>query len=148
MTLSEDEEEERRAALEAGIPLPRDPNPVRRELERHDQRYPVEGLPALREQTQAGEQQRLTEMEELKSKEAAGSYLVQVAHFAQAESAVSLLQKLMNDGYDGTVLTRTEQGGTTHWVQLGPYATEAKAQAVARDVNATLGFSSLVIVEP
>jgi cell division septation protein DedD len=108
----------------------------------------VEDLPELRARTEAGEQQRLSEMEALKKKEAAGSYLVQVAHFALAESAVSLLQKLMADGYDGTVLTRTEPGGTTHWVQLGPYATEAKAQAVARDVNATLGFSSLVIVEP
>jgi general secretion pathway protein D len=148
MTLSEDEEEERRAALESGIPLPRDPNPVRRELERHDEKYPVEQLPELRAQTESGEQKRLQEMEALKSKEAGGTYLVQVAHFAQAESAVSLLQKLMSDGYDGSVLTRTEQGETTHWVQLGPYATEAKAQAVARDVNATLGFSSLVIVEP
>ncbi len=148
MTLSEDEEEERRAALEAGIPLPRDPNPVRRELERHDDRYPVEGLPDLRARTEAGEQRRLSELEAQKHQEASGSYLVQVAHFAQAESAVSLLQKLIADGYDGTVLTRTEQGGTTHWVQLGPYATEAKAQAVARDVNATLGFSSLVVVEP
>ena len=87
-------------------------------------------------------------MEALKAKEAGGTYLVQVAHFAQAESAVALLQKLMEDGYDGSVLTRTEQGETTHWVQLGPYPTESKAQAVARDVNATLGFSSLVIVEP
>ncbi|MEX2205068.1 MAG: type II secretion system secretin GspD [Myxococcota bacterium] len=148
MALSEEEEEERRAALESGIPLPRDPNPVRRELERHDQKYPVEQLPELRAQTEAGEQKRLHEMEALKAKEAGGTYLVQVAHFAQAESAVSLLQKLMGDGYDGSVLTRTEQGETTHWVQLGPYPTEAKAQAVARDVNATLGFSSLVIVEP
>ena len=87
-------------------------------------------------------------MEALKAKEASGTYLVQVAHFALAESAVSLLQKLIGDGYDGSVLTRTEQGTATHWVQLGPYPTEAKAQAVARDVNATLGFSSLVIVEP
>jgi general secretion pathway protein D len=148
MTLSEDEQEERRAALESGIPLPRDPNPVRRELERHDEQYPVEQLPELRAETQAGEQKRLSEMEALKAKEAGGTYLVQVAHFAQAESAVSLLQKLIGDGYDGSVLTRTEQGETTHWVQLGPYPTEAKAQAVARDVNATLGFSSLVIVEP
>ncbi len=148
MNLSEDEAEERRAALEAGIPLPRDPNPVRRELERHDQKYPIEQLPELREQTEAGEQQRLAEMEALKASEAGGTYLVQVAHFALAESAVALLQKLIADGYDGSVLTRTEQGETTHWVQLGPYPTEAKAQSVARDLNASLGFSSLVIVEP
>lgn len=148
MNLSEDEQEERRAALEAGVPLPRDPNPVRRELERHDNRYPIQELPELRDQTQANERARVKEIEEMKASEASGSYLVQVAHFARAEDAVSLLQKLMADGYDGTVLTRSEQGQTTNWVQLGPYTTETRAQAVARDLNATHGFTSLVIVEP
>ena len=148
MNLSEDEREERRAALEAGVPLPRDPNPVRRELERHDDRYPIQELPELRDQTQANERARVKEIEEMKASEASGSYLVQVAHFARAEDAVSLLQKLIADGYDGTVLTRSEQGQTTNWVQLGPYATETRAQAVARDLNATHGFTSLVIVEP
>jgi general secretion pathway protein D len=148
MSLTEDEEEERRAALEAGVALPRDPNPVRRELERHDNRYPVEQLPDLRERTVESEKQRIDEMEALKAREASGSYLVQVAHFDQAEEAVQLLQRLIADGYDGTVLSRTEQGSATHWVQLGPYATEVKAQAVARDLSATLGFPALVIVEP
>ena len=148
MNLSEEEREERRAALESGIPLPRDPNPVRRELERHDSRYPIGELPGLREETQASERKRVAEIEAMKASEASGSYLVQVAHFAQAEQAVSLLQKLIGDGYDGTVLTQTEQDATTHWVQLGPYPTETKAQAVARDLNATHGFSALVIVEP
>jgi len=88
------------------------------------------------------------EIEALKKKEASGSYLVQVAHFATAEEAVAMLQKLIKEGYDGTVLSQSEQGGTTHWVQLGPYANESKAQSVARDVNATLGLQSLVVVEP
>jgi general secretion pathway protein D len=148
MTLTEEEEEERRAALEAGVPLPRDENPVRRELERHDGRYPVQSLPELREETEAGEKQRLAEMEELKRREAGGTYLVQVAHFSTAEAAVALLQKLMADGHDGTVLSQTEGGETTHWVQLGPFTDEAKAQAVARDLSATQGFPALVIVEP
>ncbi len=148
MNLSEEEQEERQAARESGVPLPLDPNPVRRELERHDGRYPIGDLPELREQTRESEKARVAEIEAQKASEAAGSYLVQVAHFALAESAVSLLQKLMADGYDGTVLTRTEQGTTTNWVQLGPYTSEAKAQAVARDLNATHGFSALVIVEP
>jgi len=148
MSLTEDEEEERRAAVEAGIALPHDPNPVRRELERHDGRYPVEELPELRSQSETSEKNRRAEMEELKAREAGGTYLVQVAHFAVAEEAVSLLQRLIADGYDGTVLSRTEQGDTTHWVQLGPYPTEAKAQAVARDLSASRGYPALVIVEP
>jgi general secretion pathway protein D len=148
LDLSEDEKEDRRKALEAGIPLPLDPNPVRRELDNHDERYPVENLPALRQEAVDREKAREAEIEALKKKEASGSYLVQVAHFATAEEAVGLLQKLIKDGYDGTVLSQSEQGGTTHWVQLGPYANEAKAQAVARDLNASLGVQSLVVVEP
>jgi len=146
--LSDEEKEERRKALEAGIPLPIDPNPVRRELDRHDQKYPVETLPSLREEALDREKARETEIEALKKKEASGSYLVQVAHFATAEEAVAMLQKLIKEGYDGTVLSQSEQGGTTHWVQLGPYTNESKAQSVARDVNATLGLQSLVVVEP
>ncbi|HTO71617.1 MAG TPA: type II secretion system secretin GspD [Myxococcota bacterium] len=146
--LSDEEKEERRKALEAGVPLPIDPNPVRRELERHDQRYPVEKLPELRQQASDREKQREHDIEELKKKEAGGSYLVQVAHFATAEEAVALLQKLMADGYDGTVFSESEQGETTHWVQLGPFSDQAKAQAVARDLNASRGMQSLVVVQP
>jgi general secretion pathway protein D len=146
--LTDEEKEERRKALEAGVPLPIDPNPVRRELQRHDQRYPVETLPELRQEALQREKDRADEIEELKKKEAAGSYLVQVAHFATAEEAVALLQKLIAEGYDGTVFSENEQGETTHWVQLGPYTNQAKAQAVARDLNASRGLQALVVVEP
>jgi general secretion pathway protein D len=148
INLTDEEKEERRKALEAGIPLPIDPNPVRRELQRHDERYPVESLPKLREEATEQEKARQEEIEALKKKEAGGNYLVQVAHFTSAEDAVALLQKLIADGYDGTVLSRSEQGETTHWVQLGPFVDEAKAQAVARDLNASRGMQALVVVEP
>jgi general secretion pathway protein D len=147
-SLSADEKEERRKALEAGVPLPIDPNPVRRELERHDERYPVESLGKLREDTKVREETRAAEIEALKKREASGSFLVQVAHFRSAEDAVDLLQKLIGEGYDGTVLSQAEGGETTHWVQLGPYTNESKAQAVARDLNAKRGLQALVIVEP
>ena len=146
--LSEQEKEERRKALEAGIPLPIDPNPVRRELERHDQRYPVESLPKMREESVEREKARQQEIETLKKKEASGSYLVQVAHFSSAEDAVALLKQLIAEGYDGTVFSQSEQGETTHWVQLGPYTNEAKAQGVARDLNASRGMQAVVVVEP
>src|SRR5262245_24673186 len=97
--MSPEEIEARRKALEAGIPLPIDPNPVRRELERHDQKYPVEDLPGLRDQSLEREKNREKEIESLKKKEASGSYLVQVAHFDTAEEAVELLQKLIAEGY-------------------------------------------------
>ncbi|MFI5316938.1 MAG: type II secretion system secretin GspD [Myxococcota bacterium] len=148
LDLTDQQKEERRKALEAGIPLPIDPNPVRRELERHDERYPVETLPAMREQSMEREKAREQEIEALKKKEASGSYLVQVAHFSSAEEAVALLQKLISEGYDGTVFSQSAQGETTHWVQLGPYTNEAKAQSIARDLNASRGMQALVVVEP
>jgi general secretion pathway protein D len=146
--LTDEEKEQRRKALEAGIPLPLDPNPVRRELERHDLRYPVEELPALREDALDRDRERQQDIEKLKKKEAGGNYLVQVAHFGSAEEAVDLLQKLMSDGYDGSVFSRSEQGQTTHWVQLGPYTSEVTAQGIARDLMATRGLQALVVVEP
>jgi type II secretory pathway component GspD/PulD (secretin) len=53
---------ERQAALDAGLELPDDPNPVRRELERHDQRYPVELLPDMRSQKEEREHDRREEL--------------------------------------------------------------------------------------
>ena len=85
----------------------------------------------------------------MKASEASGSYLVQVAHFARAEDAVSLLQKLIADGYDGT-RAHAHRAGRRRRTGCSSVPTRPRrsAQAVARDLNATLGFTSLVIVEP
>jgi len=102
----------------------------------------------MREESVEREKARQQEIETLKKKEASGSYLVQVAHFSSAEDAVALLKQLIAEGYDGTVFSQSEQGETTHWVQLGPYTNEAKAQGVARDLNASRGMQAVVVVEP
>ena len=68
--------------------------------------------------------------------------------FRTAEEAVEVLEHLMSERYDGTVLSRTVRGEVVHYVQLGPYLNDDRAQQVARDVRALTGLDTLVLVEP
>jgi general secretion pathway protein D len=145
---SEDELEARKRALEAGLELPKDPNPVRRELDRHSNRYPTEALPGLRAEQKERETQRQKEMEELRAAERAGAYVVQVSFLGDAHEAAHELRRLIQSGYDGTLLSQTEMGKVVHYVQLGPYTDEVKAQHVARELRANLDLQAVVLVEP
>lgn len=144
---TEEDKEQRAKALAAGLPLPQDPNPVRREIEKHEERYPVEKLPQLRQEREQREKERL---EELRSLEEApeGEYRVQVQWFQEPRAAVELLQKLMARGYDGTVLSQREGDSVLHGVELGPFPTEVRAQHVARELGVDMGIDARVIVEP
>jgi general secretion pathway protein D len=144
---TEGDKEKRAKALAAGVPLPRDRNPVRRELEKHEEQYPVEELPQLREEQEQREKERL---EELRSLEEApeGEYRVQVQWFQESSAAVELLQKLMARGYDGTVLSQREGDSVLHGVELGPFSTEVRAQHVARELEVDMGIDARVILEP
>ncbi len=138
---------ERQAALDAGVELPNDPNPVRRELERHDERHPVALLPDLRAQKRERERVRREELEALQADESAGAYLVQAAFFHKPAEAIALLQLLIDLGYDGTVFSRPEGDEPVHFVQLGPYASEEAAQRVAREVRYETDLEPLVLID-
>jgi general secretion pathway protein D len=147
MQLSPEEEEARRKAMQAGVDLPLDPNPVRREVEEHEKRYPIEELPELRREREERERERLEQMQMRQSLEG-GTFLVQVASFRTTQEAVELLAKLIGQGYDGTVLSRSEQGMVLHVVQLGPYLDQERAHHVARAVRVTTGYEPYVVIEP
>ena len=68
--------------------------------------------------------------------------------FQDVQEAVQLLDRLIGQGYDGTLLSRQEAGGTVHFVQLGPYLTDERAQQVSREVNAETNLNTVVIVQP
>ncbi|MFQ5697482.1 MAG: type II secretion system secretin GspD [Myxococcota bacterium] len=145
---TEEQEEARRKALAAGIALPLDPNPVRRELESHTERYPTEALPDLREQKQTRDEERRSELERLERLEETRSYRVHVTTLQDPEAARELLGKLIERGYDGTILATRADSGVLHAIELGPYASEERAQQVARELHAQQGFDARVIVEP
>jgi general secretion pathway protein D len=148
MNLTEEELEARRKAVAAGVPLPIDTNPVRREIDLHAGRYPTEKLPQMRSQQEERERARMREIEALKAAERTGNYVVQVASFSDEAEAIDQLKNLLEAGYDGTLLSRTERNRPVHYVQLGPYTDEPRAQHVAREVNATYGLHAVVLVLP
>jgi hypothetical protein len=141
-------EEQRQRALQAGLDLPYDENPVRRELETHQNRYPVEQLPELRDQRQQRELERRTRAEQERDR-AGGTYIVQLSVFRDADVAVALLERMIGEGYDGTLLSRSESGGELyHFVQLGPYTSEIRARQIAREVGIATGLPAAVLLEP
>ena len=148
-TLEFDEQEldERKKALEAGIQLPTDKRPVRRTLQQMTERYPTEDFPLLQQRQRERSEQRRQEREEAE-RALGGAYTVQLPLMRSPDEAVELLRSLIEQGYDGTLLSQQEGDETVHTVQLGPYASEVRAQQVAREVRAATGRSAQVIVEP
>jgi cell division septation protein DedD len=104
-------------------------------------------LPGLREQQQERDEERHQELEKSQRRQG-GAYLVQVSTFREASDAVDLLQELIGEGYDGTLLSRRDREELYHFVQLGPYLTEDRAQQVAREVGVATGLETVVIIEP
>jgi general secretion pathway protein D len=148
LELSEREKEQRRAAIDAGVDLPVDSNPVRREIDRHARSYPVSKLPEMRTEHEEREQRRLQEIERLEAKETTGMYTVHLPRFTEAGLAVSALEKLIDAGFDGTVLSRTENGVLSHYVELGPFTSIEQARSVARELRSEHGLESTVVVNP
>jgi general secretion pathway protein D len=142
------EQEAREKALRAGLDLPIDTNPVRRELSKHEKRYPTEQLPSLREEQARLESERQQEIKQAEAAEAAGEWVVQVSFFRDPDDAATLLNRLVEKGYDGSVFSRVEQKESVHYVQLGPYPSLDKAQQVAREVGADTGLPTTVLVGP
>jgi general secretion pathway protein D len=139
--------EDQRKAIEAGVITSLNSNPVERELEDLTLRYPTESVPEMRQQREQMEQERLQRLEK-RSDGPGGKYVVQVAFLKDAGAAAALLEKLISVGYDGTVLSRSENGQTMHFVQLGPYETQDDAERVGREIRADTGLNTLIMVEP
>jgi general secretion pathway protein D len=139
--------EERRKALAAGVDLPRDVNPVRRELDIHTRAYPTEELSELSREHAERESERLEQLERAQ-RITAGAYLVHVSTLEDPADAVRLLTSLIGKGYDGVIVSHREGERSVHVVQLGPYPDADRAQAVAREVRAETGLHPHVVVEP
>jgi cell division septation protein DedD len=102
----------------------------------------------MREEHEAREQRRLQEIERLEAKDAAGMYSVHLPRFTEANLAVAALERLIDAGYDGTVLSRTENGVLSHYVEIGPFEGIEQARRVARELQAEKGLDATVVVAP
>jgi general secretion pathway protein D len=139
--------EARERALDAGIALPDEKNPVGGKLRELEQRYPTETLPELEKERGEREQERREQL--LQQSEAeAGDYTVQAAVLSRPDAAVAILQRLIELGFDGSVVSRSENGSELHSVELGPYANEEQARDAARRLRAQAGLNPVVRVAP
>jgi cell division septation protein DedD len=109
----------------------------------HEARYPLERMHQI-------EQDRRDEEERARAA-AAGEprpgYGVQAALFGDEAAATETLTRLIDAGYDGTLVTSEREGNVFYEVRLGPYESYEKAQEAADVIRRAYGLAPSVLVE-
>jgi cell division septation protein DedD len=139
-------DEARRKAREAGLDLPVDPNPVRRELETLTDRYPTQKLPSLREPSGTRAEQPQPRADPAAAPP--GRYLLQLQPLDDAAKALALLGVLQASGYNGALVLEPKGGRMQHSIRLGPYPSEAEARRIGLVVKAQTELDTFVILGP
>jgi len=130
------ERKRQKAALEAGEEYtPIGDNPVRNRLLDHEAHYPKERIGAIESERSAdeiaAEAARIAALHPPK-------YAVQAVIGKNADAAVESLQGLIDEGYDGTLISNEVDGTVYFNLQIGPFATIEEAQQASellRDVH-------------
>jgi len=141
----EEVEEKNRKAAAMGLPVSagHGRNPARRVVLEHEDRYPLERMRAIEEETAAERSRIAAQKAALKT---APRYSVQAAMFGTEAAATTTLTELMDAGYEGFIVANSDQGGLLFEVLLGPYDTAKEAREVADTVRAGFGLSPAVVV--
>jgi general secretion pathway protein D len=150
LQLSEGEQEEadlRRIEAEAaGIePEPyAGENPVRGELVKHSNRYPLDRMREIEEQ---GAETRRRAQEAAEAARHRPGYAVLAAVYRSEDAAAQLLTDLVDAGYDGTLLASESGGGLLYEIRLGPFAELKDAQLAVEAISGAFGLSPSVVVD-
>ncbi|NQZ97307.1 MAG: type II secretion system secretin GspD [Myxococcales bacterium] len=143
---SESELEKKREAEEAGVEYepPRDGNPVRYALAKHDTRYPVERMSEI-------EEARRLELERAAAAEAdeqnRPEFFVRAAIFGNPKAASEMLTKLVDAGYDGTLVSEAVADVVLYEVRLGPFERFEDANRISNIVRESHGLAPSVLLE-
>ncbi len=135
----------REAAEAAGIALKpfRGNNPVRGRLLEHRDRYPVEQMRAIElEQREQREEMRAAEQETLTTR-----YGVLAATFGDEGAAAATLQRLIDAGFDGELLTEDRSGTLLYEIRIGPFPTRDEAENAAEVMRSSFELTPTVTVE-
>jgi Flp pilus assembly secretin CpaC len=133
-----DSEQRREENREAGLPDPEDDaSPVRSELKKHRQRYPVEMMRELERASRSSPAAAQTA-------EGGAAWGVLAATFADEDAAASTLGQLIEAGYDGALLSEERDGTLLYQVVLGPFSSESEAERSAAAVRDGFSFSPRV----
>ena len=118
------------------------PNPVRREMIRHSERYPASRMIEI-EGRRAAERAALASEEEDLSR-----YLIRAGVFSDAGSATSKLTVLVDAGFDGSLVS-TENGGVVLYeILIGPFDELTQAKHASQILREAHGLSpSISLIE-
>jgi hypothetical protein len=149
ISLTEQQKKARAARLKAeraaGMtpPPPSGRNPVESRLDELATKSPVERMRELEEQRQKERQERSAPT----AKTPSDSYGILAATYGDAGVAKDTLQKLLDGGYDGTLVSRRSGGTVLYEVRVGPYASLKDANAAADALHQGFQLSPTVFVE-
>jgi hypothetical protein len=150
LQLSEREQEEadeRRAEAEAAGIQP-EPfvgnNPVRAELVKHSDRYPLDRMREIEEQSAESKRRAAEAAEAARHRP---GYAVLAAVYRSEEAAAELLTELVDAGYDGTLVASESGGGLLYEIRLGPFPELADAQLAAEAIGGAFGLTPSVVVD-
>jgi general secretion pathway protein D len=140
------EQKRQKAAAEAGEAYqPLGDNPVRNAVLDHEARYPTERIGEI-------EAEKETARAEAEAARIAAlhppEYAVQAAIGKNTEDAVASLQELIDEGYDGTLVSNDVGGSVYFDLQLGPFASIEEAQQASEFLRDVHGLEPFVVVIP
>jgi general secretion pathway protein D len=135
----------RREALAQGTiydsPLAR--NPARHRLLDHEARYPLERMREIEEERELERRER-----EAAARRTAAGYMVQAPVLGDEQAAVEVLTRLVDAGYDGTLVSAQAGAAVVYEVRLGPYETLEEAQRAGEAIRRSEGLTPAVVVLP
>ena len=138
------ERKRQKAAAKAGEAYePLGDNPVRNAVLDHEARYPEERLAEI-------EVEQVAERAEAEAARLAAlrapQYAVQALVGRDADEAVDTLQRLIDEGYDGTLVSNDVAGSVHFELQIGPFPSIAAAKQASKSVRDVHGLEPFVIV--
>ncbi len=116
-------------------------NPARDRLLDHEARYPLERMREIEEQHQL---ERLEK--EAAARRAGAGYLVQAAVLGDEQAAMDTLTRLVDAGYDGTLVSTQLGTAVVFEVHVGPYESLEDAQRAGEAIRRSEGLTPAVIV--
>ena len=143
-TTREYELEQRRQALLEGTSYASTTtkDPALNRLLDHEARYPLERMREIEEQREL----------DRRAKEAAGrrapvGYLIQAAVLDDETAAMETLTRLVDAGYDGTLVSSETAGAILYEVRVGPYESLTDAQRAGEAIRRSEGLTPALILQ-
>jgi Flp pilus assembly secretin CpaC len=109
----------------------------------HEARYPLERMNAI--ETQRELERRANEAAARRS---SAGYVIQAAVLGDETAAMETLTRLVDAGYDGTLVSADTTGVVLYEIRVGPYDNLADAQRAGEAIRRSEGLTPALLIEP